>query len=65
MPKKDETTRKVLDHVERSQAALADFRSDGTNAEGVLMRPRFQLAELKVAREEIEKAISLIERAKW
>jgi hypothetical protein len=65
MPKKDEATRKALEHVERARGALEDFRTDAINAEGVVARPRFQLAELKIARAELEKAIAIIERTKW
>jgi hypothetical protein len=37
----------------------------GINAEGVLMHPLFQAASLKAAREELSKAIAIIERMKW
>jgi hypothetical protein len=33
--------------------------------EGVLMRPAFQAASVKAAREELSKAIATIERTKW
>ena len=49
-------TSAVLEHVERAA---------GVNAQSVLAHPQFQAAALKVAREELAKAISLIERAKW
>ena len=65
MAKKEEATSKVLAHVERARGALDNFRTDAVDAGGVLPRPRFQIAELKVAREELEKAIGIIERTRW
>ena len=58
-------TIQVLTHVDRAHDAISEFRSDGINADGVLMRPLFQAASLKVAREELSKAIAIIERTKW
>ena len=55
----------MREHVDRAQDAIRDFWRDGVNAEGVLMRPRFQAAALKAAREELAKAIAIIERTKW
>ena len=63
--KKDMATSKVFAHVERARGALEDFRTDAINTEAVLARPPFQLAELKIAREELEKAIAIIERTRW
>jgi len=42
--------------------AIIDFRRDGISADGVLMKP---VSSLKAAREELSKAIALIERTKW
>jgi hypothetical protein len=58
-------SRLVLEHVERAIDAVANFRDNGVNAEGVLTHPQFQAAALKVAREELLRAIGLIERTKW
>jgi hypothetical protein len=63
--KQEKATRQVLDHVDRARGALDDFRRDGINAEGVLASPLFQAASLKVAREELNKAIAVIDRTKW
>ena len=60
--KHQKVSRQVLDHVERARVALDEFRSDGISAEGELMRPHFQGAALKVAREELTKAIAIIDR---
>ena len=63
--KQEKATTQVLEHVERARGALTDFRGDGISAEGVLTRPRFQGAVLKVAREELAKAIAIIDRTTW
>jgi hypothetical protein len=62
MRERAKTTRHVLEHVQRAREALDQFRDDGINAEGELMRPQFQAPALKVAREELSKAIAAIER---
>jgi hypothetical protein len=58
-------TDQVREHADRAQDAIREFWRDGINAEGVLMRPLFQAASLKAAREELSKAIAIIERTKW
>jgi hypothetical protein len=63
--KRAKVTSLVLEHVERAIDAVGNFRDNGVNAEGALTHPQFQAAALKVAREELLKAISLIERTKW
>ena len=65
MVKREKATRQVLEHVQRARAALDDFRGDGISAEGELTRPLFQNAPLKVAREELAKAIAIIDRTTW
>ena len=51
--------------LERAGDAIKTFHTDGLNPQSVLAHPPFQAAALKVAREELTKAIALIERAKW
>jgi hypothetical protein len=63
--KREKATKQVLEHVARARQTLEDLHSDGINAEGVMMRPHFQNAALKVAREELAKAIAVMERTKW
>ena len=63
--KREKATRQVLEHVQRARAALDDFRGDGISAEGQLTRPLFQNAPLEVAREELAKAIAIIDRTTW
>ena len=63
--KRAKVTSLVLEHVERANDAVKNFRDDGVSADGVLTHPPFQAAALKVAREELQRAIALIERTKW
>jgi hypothetical protein len=63
--KREKATHQVLEHVARARAALDQFAEDGVNAEGVMVRPHFQAAALKVAREELGKAIAIIDRTRW
>ena len=65
MEKRAKVTRLVFEHVERADDAVKNFRDNGVSAEGVLTHPSFQAAALKVAREELQRAIALIERTKW
>jgi hypothetical protein len=58
-------TRVVLEHVERADDAVQNFRDGAVNSECILTHPSLQAAALKVAREELRKAIALIERTKW
>jgi hypothetical protein len=53
------------DHMERARLALESARRDGLNAVGVLRNPHVQAAHLKVSREEINKALAIIERTRW
>ena len=63
--KREKATAQVLEHIARARKALDEFGEDGINAEGRIMRPHFQAAALKVAREELTKAIAIMERTKW
>ena len=56
-------TRSVAQHVARARAALDTF--EGDQHSGVLPRPTLQAAAIKMAAEELRKAIALIERTKW
>ena len=58
-------TAQVLAHVDRAHDVISEFHTDAISAEGVLMRRLFQAASLKVAREELSKAIAIIDRTKW
>jgi hypothetical protein len=65
MEKPAKVTRLVLEHVARADDAVRNFRDNGVSAEGLLMHPPLRAAALKVAREELRKALALIERTKW
>jgi hypothetical protein len=53
------------DHLQRALIALDVAHRDGLNADGVLRNPHVQASRLKVAREEINKALAIIERTRW
>ena len=57
------TTSQVLAHVERAQGSLKKVNAVSTD--GVFFSPQVTLASLKVAREELNKAIALMERTRW
>ena len=60
--KQSKATDQVREHVDRALDVISEFRRDGINAEVVLVRQLFQAVSLKVAREELSKAIAIIER---
>jgi hypothetical protein len=62
--KRAKVTILILEHVARADDA-EELSHGRFTPEGVLTHPPFQAATLKVAREELLKAISLIERTKW
>jgi hypothetical protein len=59
------TTQHVLAHVARAKDSLGNIRADNLSSDGVFMHPQMQLVSLKVAREELNKAIGLMERTRW
>jgi hypothetical protein len=63
--KRAKVTRLVLEHIERADDAVKNFRHDAVSPEGVLTHPSLQAAALKVALKELRKAITLIERTTW
>jgi hypothetical protein len=63
--KQSKVTDQVREHVNRAHDAIIDIRHDGISADGVLTKPVFQAAALKAAREELSKAIAILERTKW
>ena len=60
-----ETTTHVLAHVARAKDALRNTNAENLSGDGVFMHPQMQLVSLKVAREELNKAIALMERTRW
>ena len=63
--KRSAATNQDLRHVQRAREALDRLDPDGTNTRGVLNNPTVQGAALKIAAEEIRKAIAVFERTKW
>jgi hypothetical protein len=63
--KRSAATDDILRHVTRAREALDRLDPDGTNTRGVLNNPTVQGAALKVAADEIRKAIAVFERTRW
>ncbi len=55
----------VLTHVGRARDSLGNIHADNVSADGVFIHPQMQVVALKVAREELNKAIALMERTRW
>lgn len=60
-----EATAHVSGYVERAEKAIKAYRKEGINRNGVLLHPLSQAASLKVAREELGKAVAIIESTEW
>ena len=58
-------TQNVLAHVERAKDSLRNIRADNLSSDGVFMHPQMALVSLKVAREELNKAIAVMEGTRW
>jgi hypothetical protein len=58
-------TQNVLAHVERAKDSLRNIRADNLSSDGVFMHPQMALVSLKVAREELNKAIVVMEGTRW
>ena len=56
------STDHALLHIRHVHQALNASRNDGFNGQGVFLNPDFQAATLRQAREELDKAIKIIER---
>ena len=44
--KRQKASQQALEHVDHAQKSIADFRVDGVNPDGMLIRPHFQAAAL-------------------
>ena len=58
-------TEKILDHVRRSRSALDEIANYGTGADGALIHAPIHGAKLRIAAEELKKAIAIFDRTKW
>jgi hypothetical protein len=56
-----QATEQVLALVKRTRVSIANVDSASVNANGVFHHPATQLAELKAARENIDKAIEIMQ----
>jgi hypothetical protein len=65
MVAREAASKEASDHLQRARTALDVAHRDGLNAEGALRNPQVQASHLKVAREEINKALAIIERTRW
>jgi hypothetical protein len=63
MLSQENATSQVLAHVERARESLRNIHA--VSADGVFLHPKIQVVRMKVAREELSKAIALMERARW
>ena len=62
---KHAASKDARDHMERARIDLESAHREGLNAAGVLRNPHVQASHLKVAREEINKALAIIEQTRW
>jgi hypothetical protein len=64
--KRSTATADIIRHVARAREALRHLGGEhNTTSDGVLRSPRAQGAALKIAAEEIRKAVAVFERTKW
>jgi hypothetical protein len=63
--KRATATSLVLRHVRRAREALDRLARNGTDGEDALSNPAVQGAALKIAAEELRKALAVFERTKW
>jgi hypothetical protein len=61
---KQAASKEVTEHMQRARLALDSAHRYSLNAEGVLRNPPLQASHLKIAREEINKALAIIEQ-RW
>ena len=65
MLSKHAASTEASDHMQRARIALHAAHREGLNADGVLRNPHVQASHLKVAREEINRALAIIEQTRW
>lgn len=58
-------TTHVLEHVQRAKDSLRNIDAKTLSGDGGFMHPKRQLVSLKIARDELNKAIELMEQARW
>ena len=55
----------VLAHVERARISIRGVAVGNLSTDGIFFNPPMTLASLKIAREELNKAIVVMEQQKW
>ena len=63
--RKGQATTDVLAHVERARVSLKGVHASNLSTDGVFFNPPMTLTSLKIAREELNKAIAVMERTRW
>jgi hypothetical protein len=63
--KRSVATGQVFTHVKRAVSAIDRFTGYGTTDDGVLRSHIAQRASLKIAAEEIRKALAVMEKIRW
>ena len=62
---RETATGQTLAHVERAKVSLKGVHAGNLSTDGVFFNPPMTLTSLKVAREELNKAIAVMEQTKW
>ena len=62
---KAKITGQVLGHVERARTSIKNVHAENVSVDGVFFNPQMTLVSMKIARDELNKAIVLMERARW
>ena len=62
---RETATGQVLGHVERARTSIRGVAAGNLSTDGVFFNPPMTLTSLKIAREELNKAIAVMERTKW
>jgi hypothetical protein len=58
-------TSQVVAHVERARTSIKSVHAENVSVDGVFFHPQMTLVSLKIAREELNRAIVLMEHARW
>jgi hypothetical protein len=58
-------TAHVLAYVARAKDSLNNIHAENLSAYGGFLHPKRQFVSLKIAREELDKAIALMEQTRW
>ena len=62
---RETATGQMLAHVERASTSIRSVAGGNVSSDGVFFNPPMTLTSLKIAREELNKAIAVMEQTKW